>query len=67
MSTLREKLLEYVKSTIEKSVDKLVEIRCEDVVSALNIAPTTCYLYLRVVCKEVGGKYNRGICVVIKP
>jgi transcriptional regulator CtsR len=67
MSTIREKMLNYVKSVVEKSTDKLVEIRCEDIVSTLNIAPTTCYLYLRVVCKEVGGKYNRGACVVIKP
>jgi transcriptional regulator CtsR len=66
MSTIREKISMYVKSVVEKSTEKLVEISCEDVVSALNIAPSTCYSYLRIVCKEIGGKYDRGRCIVIK-
>jgi len=67
MSTVREKMLDYVKSVVEKSNDRLIEIRCEDIVPVLGIAPTTCYLYLRVVCKQVGGKYSKGTCIVVKP
>jgi transcriptional regulator CtsR len=67
MLSTREKVEAYVKTRITESKDRVVEITCEDIVRDLSIAPSTCYLYLRVVCRDVGGRYERGKCIVIKP
>jgi hypothetical protein len=53
--TLYDKVLNLVKSRIENSFEKIVEVSCEDIVSELNIAPSTCYQYLKMVCKRIEG------------
>ena len=64
--TLYEKILDFVKIRVENSFEKIVEISCEDIVNALNVAPSTCYQYLKPVCKSVGGVYRRGVCIKVK-
>ena len=66
MSSTRERIESYIKTRISEAREKVIEIVCEDLVRGLNIAPTTCYMYLKIVCKDIGGKYDRGKCIVIK-
>jgi len=66
MSSIREMVYAYVKKAIESSTSKLVTVSCDEVVIKLNIAPSTCYAYLRVVCRDIGGEYIRGKCTVVK-
>ncbi|MCC6058539.1 MAG: hypothetical protein LM568_06455 [Desulfurococcaceae archaeon] len=66
MSSIREMVYSYVKKVVSNSVSKVVVVSCDDVVTELGIAPSTCYAYLRVVCRDIGGEYIRGKCTVVK-
>jgi hypothetical protein len=66
MSSIREKVYEYVKKAVESSTSRFVTVSCDEVVMKLNIAPSTCYAYLRVVCRDIGGEYIRGKCTVVR-
>jgi hypothetical protein len=63
---LYEKILNLVKNRIENSFEKIVEVSCEDIVNELNIAPSTCYQYLKMICKRVEGVYRKGTCIKVK-
>jgi hypothetical protein len=64
--TLYDKVLNLVKNRIENSFDKIVEVSCEDIVNTLNIAPSTCYQYLKMICKRIDGVYRKGTCIKVK-
>jgi transcriptional regulator CtsR len=63
---LYDKILDLVKNRIENSFEKIVEVNCEDIVNTLNIAPSTCYQYLKPICKSIGGVYRGGVCIKVK-
>ena len=67
MLSTREKVEAYIKTRISESNEKIVEITCEDLVRDLDIAPSTCYVYLKAVCGDFGGKYYRGKCIIVNP
>jgi hypothetical protein len=54
----------YVISKLGSTQDKFLKIHYTDLVKDLPIKPSTAILYLRAVCRELGGEYVRGVCLI---
>jgi len=66
MLSPREKVEIYIKARVNASEEKVVEITCEDLTRDLDIDPPMCYIYLKAVCGDFGGRYEKGKCIIMK-
>lgn len=60
----RELVEKYVDECIKKAGAGYVKIHYTDVIAATKVAPTVAIRRLRDVCKERGGVYISGTCII---
>ena len=60
----RELVEKYVDECIKKAGAGYVKIHYTDVIAATKVAPTVAIRRLRDVCKERGGIYISGTCII---
>jgi hypothetical protein len=60
----RELVEKYVDECIKKAGAGYVKIHYTDVIAATRVAPTVAIRRLREVCKEKGGEYISGTCII---
>lgn len=60
----RELVEKYVDECIKKAGAGYIKIHYTDVIAATKVAPTVAIRRLREVCKERGGVYISGTCII---
>jgi len=60
----RELVEKYVDEVMAKQREGYVKIHYTDVIASTRLAPTVAIRRLREVCKEKGGEYIYGTCII---
>jgi hypothetical protein len=60
----RELVERYVNEVLAKQREGYVKIHYTDVIASTRLAPTAAIKHLREVCKERGGEYISGTCII---
>ena len=60
----RELVEKYVDEVLAKQREGYVKIHYTDVIASTGLAPTVAIRRLREVCKERGGEYISGACII---
>jgi hypothetical protein len=60
----REIVEKYVNEVLARQRGGYVKIHYTDVIASTRLAPTVAIKHLREVCKEKGGEYISGTCII---
>ena len=60
----RELVEKYVDEVLAKQREGYVKIHYTDVIASTRLAPTVAIKHLREVCKDRGGEYIYGTCII---
>lgn len=64
MDDIYELVRKYIISKLSNTKDRFLKIHYTDLVKDLPIKPSTAIMYLRAICRELGGEYVRGVCLI---